>query len=142
MIKKAMLIVPGKKGACHSLEVQYNPATLNVEARSRPVVYENPQTCEIQDDVTQNIDNGELTLSFDLDIDSQGGQDVRRTIQGLLGMLFRESTRKIAFCWGDMDFEGEVEKMSASFDLFDSDGDPLHGKVHIEIVRRDFTGVI
>lgn len=142
MIKKAMLVVPGEKGACHPLEVQYNPATLNLEARSSPVTYENLQTCKMQDDVAQSMDNGELALSFDLMADSQDGRDVRKTIQGFLGMLFQENTRKIVFCWGDTEFEGEVEKVAASFDLFDSDGNPLRGKVHIEIVRRDFTGVM
>lgn len=142
MLKKAVLTVPGEKGDFHSLEVQYNPSTLNLSVSARSAAYENPQTHKMHDQVDQNTDSGELTLSFDLVIDDDGGRDVRKTLQGFLGMMFQESSRKIAFGWGDMNFEGSLEHINASFDMFDSNGTPVRGKVHMEIAQRDFKGVV
>lgn len=142
MVKKAQLIIRRKKGDFHSLEVQYNPSTLNLSTSSGFISCKNPQTYSMQDHVVQSIDNGQLKLSFDLVIDNYDGWDVRKTIQGFLGMCFTESARKIGFCWGDMDFEGELNHIKASFDMFDEKGTPLRGKVHMEIEQQDFTGVV
>lgn len=126
----------------YPLEVQYNPSTLNLSVSAGAVSYGNPQTHMMNSQVEQNTDSGELILSFDLIIDDEGGRDVRKTVQGFLGMLFRESARKIIFSWGDVDFEGEVDRMNASFDMFSSEGRPVRGKVHMEIIQHDFKGVV
>lgn len=142
MLKKAVLTVPGETGDLYPIEVQYNPSTLNLSVSAGAVSYENPQTYVMNNQADQNTDSGELILSFDLVIDDAGGRDVRKTIQGFLGMLFQESARKIIFSWGDVHFAGEAERMNASFDMFSSEGRPIRGKVHMEIVQHDFKGVV
>lgn len=142
MLKKAVFTVPGENGDFHSLEVQYNPSSLKLTAAAKPVIYTDAQNQKLQGQVKQNMDSGEMGLSLDLIIDDDGGRDVRKTIQGFLGMVSDKTTRKIAFDWGDMNFEGNIRHISASFEMFDESGRPVRGKVHMEITRQDLKGVV
>lgn len=142
MIEKAVLASVEENGKRHPVEVQYNPSALKLSVSSKPIPYNDPQTGRMQEAVYQNMDNGELNLSFELIVDQDGGRDVLKTVQGLLGMLLLKGTRKLEFHWKDMCVQGEVVHMSASFDLFDHTGAPLRGKVQMEICQCEGTGVI
>lgn len=129
MVCKALLKAKGGR----ALEVQYNPAALSLTASGRTIAYDNTQTSEKSDDIAQSADNGSITLSMELVVDSGGAYPVSTMVEGFLGLLAKESTKVLTFVWGEMSFCGILQSLSASYEMFAPDGTPLRGRLQLTL---------
>ncbi|MEG0779554.1 MAG: hypothetical protein RRY95_00925 [Oscillospiraceae bacterium] len=152
-------------GGEHILQVQYNPASLQMDANAEvtPVQY-----------LQQNLDNGipaqntrnpSVVLSVELIFDAMlaqdaflfdklrlsagaavsdisglakaktGGYTVQPQTNGLLAALFRDSTRTVTFRWADMSFTGELTEANATYTMFSVSGKPIRSVIRINITQ-------
>ena len=64
---------------------------------------------------------------------------VRKTVEGILGLMMDPYTRQIVFCWSDMTFKGELTSVSATYTMFNPIGNPICAKVHLSIQQNNPT---
>lgn len=120
----------GLGGQFRLLQVQYNPATLRLSVGGQDTKMENAQAPGSTEVIHQKTQPADATLSMDLMIT---GETAEIQVNGLLGMLGDELTRRVIFCWGNMAFPGEVTAISASYTMFSPEGKPIMAKVSITI---------
>ena len=149
-----------------TLEVQYNPSTISINANANNVPFQYLQ---------QNLDNGipnqntrppSIVLAVDLIFDAvnnkdafmmdkfrlsagdvvsavsavstakNGGYTVQPQTNGLVAALMRESTRNVTFQWADLSFTGEVSEVQARYTMFSVSGKPIRSVVRLNIVQQ------
>lgn len=129
--------------------VQFNPETLKVALSNQIAGGDQRGGGAIQ-----FSGRGTTKLSFDLWFDVSSPQpggaaetDVRRLTQAIA--LFLKPTEKgsgkkkefippgVRFLWGTFLFEGVMESMSESLDLFSPDGKPLRSNLSISLTKQD-----
>ena len=149
-----------------TLEVQYNPSTISINANANNVPFQYLQ---------QNLDNGipnqntrppSIVLAVDLIFDAvnnkdafmmdkfrlsagdvvsavsavstakNGGYTVQPQTNGLVAALMRESTRNVTFQWADLSFTGEVSEVQARYTMFSVSGKPVRSVVRLNIVQQ------
>ncbi len=107
---KAVLSIHTKKGTDCDFHVQYNPKALTLK--------------------------NDAGLSFELFIDEQDGVDVLDTISGFLGMFTAGGIEKAAFSWGGMSYSGKITRISAGFQMFSENGEPLRGNIGLTLMQE------
>lgn len=65
---------------------------------------------------------------------AEGPEDfVQRQVDGLLSLVMQVSTKQVVFIWGDMNFGGELEDVSARYTMFGPKGNPIRASVDLTI---------
>lgn len=111
-------------------EVLYNPVSLRISTEGGRAQFENVQNPGNSEPNLQSVQPEDTNLTFELLID---GEDTRKTINALMGMLSSERNRQVIFAWGGMSFPGEVVSLSSSYHMFDLAGKPIRGKVNMTV---------
>lgn len=65
--------------------------------------------------------------------DSDQEYFVQRQVDGLLSLVMQVSTKQVVFVWGDMNFSGELEDVSARYTMFGPKGNPIRASVELTI---------
>lgn len=115
------------------LQVQYNPATLQMSVAAENTRIKNFQTAASSERLQQESKPMSATLSMELVVT---GEQTRIKVNGLMGMLENDLTSEVIFCWGNMVFPGKVTSVSASYTMFSSTGTPLMGKIALTIEQE------
>lgn len=132
-VEKAVIEAVSADGAKgKTIEVQYNPLSLKMRATSRGTVLPGSFAEQEKGGIQQAASAEGTTLSFDLFF---AGEETKARTEELLSLLEDSAGRQVAFCWGKMDFQGEIEQMSISYDMFSEEGDPVSGKASILILQ-------
>ncbi len=150
------------------IEVQYNPQTLklySVIGKQQKVKSEEGGANNLV--VTDY--SGKTRLSFDLifdDVDimdsfmldgvptnvsgvvgkgvdmiSHGGltHSVRKRMDAMLSLLSSQRTQQVVFAWAKMSFRGALTNVTNRFTMFNTDGNPVRGTMHLEITQETTT---
>ncbi|MBQ3105170.1 MAG: hypothetical protein IJC59_04820 [Lachnospiraceae bacterium] len=62
---------------------------------------------------------------------------VQQEIEGFIAALRSPYTRRISFCWGDMCYSGILHQVSSAYTMFNVQGHPIRGEVHLSITCAD-----
>jgi phage tail-like protein len=129
--------------------VQFNPETLKVSF-SNHVVTQPGMGERPGDDAKQFVGAGVSTLAVQLWFDvtastpagGDQGDDVRRLTQKVAYFITPEQTaedppqyvpRLVRFLWGSFQFDGIMESLEETLELFSADGKPLRASINIVI---------
>jgi hypothetical protein len=130
----------------HSVEVQFNPETLKVTYQSKP--QEQRSAGDLRGNSTrQVIGSGESKLAFQLWFDvsspgAAGARDVRRLSskvtyfmtpkpKGAGGATTKPTPPGVRFVWGTFTFDGLMDALDETIDLFAPDGRPLRSTMSV-----------
>lgn len=64
---------------------------------------------------------------------------VRPQVEGFIGALHDEKTRKITLCWGKMAYKGILNAVDAEYTMFNMSGNPIRAVVNLRIILVDST---
>ena len=64
---------------------------------------------------------------------------VRPQVEGFVAALRNKKTRKITFFWGNMEYKGILEMVSAEYTMFNMEGHPIRATVNLGILLVDET---
>ena len=64
---------------------------------------------------------------------------VRPQVEGFIGALRNNYTRKISFSWGEMTYTGVLTNVNAQYTMFSTDGNPIRANVDLGILCTDST---
>lgn len=124
--------------------VQFNPTSLKLALSNQ---IEGGRTRSRQ--TRQYIGSSSSVLSLELVFDTadEGTTEVPRSVEEKTNFVERfvlpkqagteETPPKLRFSWGQMIFEGIVEKLDIDFDHFAADGTPLRAKVSLSMKEQD-----
>lgn len=115
------------------LEVQYNPATLQLSVAAENTRIKNFQTASDSEALQQESKPMQASLHMDLVVT---GEHTRLKVNGMMGMLENDLTSEVIFCWGTMVFSGKVTGMSASYTMFSGAGVPIMGKIALTVEQE------
>ena len=62
---------------------------------------------------------------------------VRPQVEGFIGALRNNYTRKITFYWGNMSYSGVLTSVNAEYTMFSTDGNPIRAHVSLGILCTD-----
>jgi len=68
---------------------------------------------------------------------TQKTYSVRPQVEGFIGALRNDYTRKITFYWGNMSYSGVLTSVSAEYTMFSTDGNPIRAHVNLGILCTD-----
>lgn len=143
------------------LQVQYNPASLKIQASAMPAEMQSIQQADGSGSAHLQSGPPSMVLSVQLLFDAVNNQDafmadkfrlsmadvaaagagiadiysVRPQMNGLIGMIMGKSSRNVLFQWRDFSFEGTVTEVSASYLMFNMKGNPIRGSVNLTIAQ-------
>lgn len=66
-----------------------------------------------------------------------GRPSVQTTVEGFLGAIRNEYTRRVAFCWGNMLYSGYVNRVNTRYTVFNPSGKPIRATVDLSIICAD-----
>ena len=66
-------------------------------------------------------------------------KSVQTQVEGLIGAIRNDYTRKISFYWGMMKYQGIITNVSAEYTMFSTDGAPIRANVNLGILLVDDT---
>lgn len=64
---------------------------------------------------------------------------IRPQVEGFIGALRNNFTRKIRFCWGNMIYTGVLNHVGAEYTMFSTDGNPIRANVNLGMLCTDAT---
>lgn len=149
-------------------KVQYNPATIRLTSLSGKVqsknandgidkldVYnfagksklsfdlifddvDNMNAFQINDIVNTNVSG---LLNKGIDAVRHGGlnHSVRKKMDAIMSLLSSRSTQQVVFFWGKMCFRGAITDVGNRFVMFNPQGNPIRGEMHIELTQDKAT---
>jgi hypothetical protein len=137
---------PNDKPTGDSLLVQFNPQKLHLSYSTSNAPNDGPGHQNVQ-----NAGTGSATLSLDLEFDTAdegtttSPVSVRSKTNPFEQLILPDSGNaqdkskppKIKFSWGDLVIVGFMEGLNVDFDLFASNGYPLHAKLSFTIKSQD-----
>jgi phage tail-like protein len=133
----------------HNVTVQFNPETLKVSFTNHVVTP--PETAErTSGGAGQFVGSGVSTLAVQLWFDvtapfvysTDQPDDVRRLTQQVAYFITPEQTeenppqyvpRRVRFLWGSFQFDGIMESLDETLELFSAEGKPLRASVNIVV---------
>ena len=62
---------------------------------------------------------------------------VQEEVEGLIAALRSPYTRCITFNWGDMSYEGVLNRVASQYTMFDSSGEPVRAVVQLSLICAD-----
>lgn len=127
-----------------SFEVQFNPRSLSFN-----VSLHNKEQKKDVDGQHNQVEDGskesDVTLSVDLYMDSEVSLlkkklSVQERVEGLMSAISNSLTRYVIFSWGDMSYQGIATSLSATYTMFDVNGNPIKANLHFDMKCMDLTG--
>lgn len=127
-----------------SFEVQFNPISLSFN-----VSLHNKEQKKDVDGQHNQVEDGskesDVTLSVDLYMDSEVSLlkkklSVQERVEGLMSAISNSLTRYVIFSWGDMSYQGIATSLSATYTMFDVNGNPIKANLHFDMKCMDLTG--
>lgn len=149
-LKKARIYNPDQYN--DGFYVQFNPNTLGYSAGSNlergarsPEGRDSSGNRPVQGDPTgqTGLSTLSVTLFFHTYESEASYTDVRQEVNRIRAFLRRSNDNegvispKIAFSWGTLTVVGTLEHLSASYQMFASDGTPVQAEVSISILGED-----
>ena len=153
-------------GMKKKFQVQFNPSDLQIEGygggRIANIAYNNPDDKDkvSSSNVTMmpmpvyvkmsvkllfdRMDPGDCFLSaktnvsFSSDVTSVV-KGVQEEVEGLIAALRSPYTRCITFNWGEMSYEGVLNRVASQYTMFDSSGEPVRAVVQLSLICADET---
>ena len=58
---------------------------------------------------------------------------VKTQMDGLMSLISNTATRSIVFCWGDMVISGIIQGAEMEYNMFNSSGNPIKGKITLSV---------
>lgn len=148
------------------LQVQYNPASLELQGNADTIPY-----IQMQQNIDAGVPNQKerppmVALTVELYFDAMnpqdafmfdklrlsvgavvnavkragkmetGGYTVQHQTNGLLATVLRPETRLVTFAWGDLAFTGVLFEMQADYTMFSPSGRPVRSKVRLNIAQQ------
>ncbi len=167
MNKEKKLAVAMSRGYNKVFEVQFNPDSLELSASDygASMNYDyssgksdknsnkginmalNAKLIFVKDDLSEAFPSDTMSLSA-----TQGARAVGKLakkvfsserpsiqiiVEGFIGALRSPFTRRVAFAWGDLLYEGILKNVNASYTLFDTSGRPVRAEVQLSIYLMD-----
>ena len=158
---------PTKKDSVHVMKVKYNPSSIHMSSRAgsfqQPVM--GSAVTQITQMTVPSQTNFNVELIFDAinnedafmmqkftTISASGaisktaavvnnlmgdGYSVQNEVEGLVGLMVNEGTRRITFCWSDMTISGELVSVNVTYTMFNPIGNPICAKVALSIQQMD-----
>lgn len=112
------------------IRVEYNPKTLHFSASAE-------EETQIDQERSQKTITAvcKITLQAELIFYAKDSTDesVEEQIDLFLYLMKKNTGREIRFSWGNIAFEGVAHSVSAEYNMFDSYGKPVSGKVSLSI---------
>ena len=65
--------------------------------------------------------------------DTLGSNGIQKQIDGLLSLISNSVTRNVVFIWGDMSISGMITGEEIKYEMFDTMGNPVRGRVTLSI---------
>jgi len=134
-----------KGGPAKEFDVQFNPHTLKMTYATQKANAEAPKGSPTQflGEVTTKL-TMELVFDATQPIGAQGGRadDVRTLTQKIAYFLTPQSAGTppgLRFQWGSTLFEGVLDSMDETIDLFDEEGRPLRATVGVAMTQQRIT---
>jgi len=144
---------PAPKGA--RVRVQFNPETLKVSFANQ---VKTPEGSQAETAALQFVGTGTTKLSLQLWFDVNAPQvdqptgaspaervtDVRRLTQNVARFMMPSAKNKkappaVRFIWGTFVFDGVMESLEESLELFSPDGRPLRASVTVSLTQQRIT---
>lgn len=126
--------VKEKAAELETIEVQYNPSSLSVQAdagrKEYPGVQPGDGKDRSEDMISQSAAEEEITLSVELILD---GEETKEKMERLLKLSFSQTSAQILFAWGTFCFQGRIVSMRASYTMFLPSGAPVRGKISMTV---------
>jgi len=146
-LEKAMFFDPSKKKPVY---VQFNPNSLEYSyAKSREEREEeskrDPRGRRHQQQSPLDTRRGtrlSMRLFFHTYTNESSYQDVREQIKPLQGFLCKTDRKgarnqKVVFAWGPLGFEGYLDSLSVTYQMFAPDGTPVQAEVSVSLEGDD-----
>ena len=142
-------------------EVQYNPETIGLSCNSGEIEYKMGPGDEGVNNINSKSYASNIYFDVDLvfekivagdsyktpwsatdmlktavDMFCENKYSVQNQVEGLLALLTRNASRMIVFHWDKMTFVGELNNISATYNMFSSSGRPVSAKIHLKLIDR------
>lgn len=121
-----------------TIQVQYNPSS--IKYRGNTSYDSTPPKAEIKangksNTVTTVTSSSGIDMSFTLVFHSEydGDQSVREQMELIMNMISISRTKELRFSWANMQAEGRLVSFSGKYDMFDTSGNPISGRMDITI---------
>ncbi len=140
------------------LEVEFNPRTLRYTAMNGSFQQQQSVTGDIGSHIAQYNVDAQTTLRFEVYVDSAiclsattglslstitsgianliKGRDyynIAPIVDGICSLCNDVETQYITFAWGELQFFGVLEEVTADYVMFDADGKPIRAKLSMSI---------
>lgn len=123
-----------KFGNFYQMKVQYNPSSISFSAGA-------DDTSEGEENYRQRV-----SMQTELIFDDTAGTDafasqqeakregsVQAQVEALISLGFQTPAPLVSFIWGSTSFAGELESVSAEYQMFNRKGNPIRAKVSVSI---------
>lgn len=123
------------ESAVYTMEAEYNPSSISV---SSGVSFDTDMG-EAYESAKKEEKKADTQISFQLIFDStqDSETDVACITNGLIALMTDKTLTKLEFCWGDMNFKGQLSSIQAKFSMFSETGVPMRAVVDISLDRED-----
>ncbi len=156
--------VAEENGSFIKVKVQYNPATIRLSTVNGRIQKRN--TDEGVDRLNIYKFSGKSKLSFDLvfdDVDNANAfmlenltpnvgnvvakssdmmshekhfHSVRKRMDAMMSLLYGDNSRQVIFFWAKMVFRGTLTNVQNTFTMFNPQGNPIRGVMHLDLVQE------
>ena len=115
--------------------VQYNPASIKYHASTSTKETTEPEAGSETRMITSVTAQCTVDMSFELIFHNTGGKDesTKEQMELVMNMLYDSPTKNVRFAWGKLEVEGKLVSFSGEYDMFDSLGKPISGRMRLTI---------
>ncbi|MBL8901095.1 MAG: LysM peptidoglycan-binding domain-containing protein [Planctomycetes bacterium] len=134
-IRKAYILVLAGRRESEQIPVNFNPAEYSIESSATYQASNAPgMPSPLVQFVSGNADALTLELFFDTYTD-EGGADVRRKTEKVRRLTDIDpdlhAPPPVRFCWGTLQFQAVVERVTQKFTMFLADGTPVRATLGV-----------
>ncbi len=92
----------------------------------------------VQDTMFKSISTlGKTAVKAGFDAITGGFETVQNMVEGFVGVIRNQRTRRICFSWNNMSYEGVLNNVRSKYTMFDLYGRPIRGEVYLSIRLSD-----
>ena len=115
--------------------VQYNPASIKYHASTSTKETTEPEAGSETRMITSVTAQCTVDMSFELVFHNTGSKDesTKEQMELVMNMLYDSPTKNVRFAWGKLEVEGKLVSFSGEYDMFDSLGSPISGRMSLTI---------
>ena len=118
-----------------TITVQYNPASIKYHASTSTKETTEPEAGSETRMITSVTAQCTVDMSFELIFHNTGSKDesTKEQMELVMNMLYDSPTKNVRFAWGALGVEGKLVSFSGEYDMFDSLGRPISGRMRLTI---------